>query len=55
MDSARNICHCIVVYISGLFHKNIDFSGSLVLYMYKVSVGSVGKILLMLTQSLYVV
>ena len=46
--------HCIV-YFSDSFHKNIDFSESLVLYMCKVSVGSVSKILLMLTHSLYVV
>ena len=43
-DSARNIFHYVVVYFSGSFHKNIDFSGSLVLYMCKVSVGSVSKI-----------
>ena len=54
-DSARNICHYVVVYFSHSFHNNIDFSGSLVLYMCKVSVGSVSKILLVLTQSLYVV
>ena len=46
---------CVVVYFSDSFHKNIDFSGPLVLYMCKVSIGSVSKILSMLTQSLYVV
>ena len=51
----ETFCHCVVVYFSDSFHKNVDFSGSLVLYMCKVSVGSVSKILLVLTQSLYVV
>ena len=45
----------VVVYFSHSFHKNIDFLGSLVLYICKISVGSVSKILLVLTQSLYVV
>ena len=48
-------CHCVVLYVSDLFHKGIDLSGSLVLYMCKVSVGSLRKILLVLTQSHYVV
>ena len=54
-DSSRNVYHCVVLYFSDSFHKNIAFSWSLVLYMCKVSVGSVSNILLMLTQSLYVV
>ena len=37
------------------FTRTLSFSGSLVLYMCKVSLGSVSKILLRLTQSLYVV
>ena len=45
----------LVLYVSDSFHKEIDLSGSLVLYMCKVSVSSVSKILLVLTQSLYVV
>ena len=52
---ASETFYCVVVYFSDSFHKNIDFAGSLILYMCKVSVGSVSKILLMLTQSLYVV
>ena len=55
MDSARNVCHYVILYFSHSFHKNVDFPGSLVLYMCKVSVGSVSKITLVLTQSLYVV
>ena len=35
--------------------RTLNFSGSLMLYMCEVSVGSVSKILLMLTQSLHVV
>ena len=55
-DSARNICHCcVVLYFSGSFHKGVGLSGSLVLYMCEVSVGSVLKILSVLTQSNYVV
>ena len=54
--TARNICHCcVVLYFSDSFHKGIDLSGSLVLYVCEVSVGSVRKILLVLTQSHYVV
>ena len=37
------------------FTRTLSFSGALILYMWKVKVGSVSKILLMLTQSLYVV
>ena len=38
-----------------VIHKGISLSGSLVLYMCEVSVGSVLQILLVLTQSHYVV
>ena len=37
------------------FTRTLSFSGSLILYMCKVSIGSVSKVLLMLTQSVYVV
>ena len=60
----ETFCHCVLLYlvihftrsyVSDSFHKGIGLSGSLVLYMCKVSVGSVRKILLVLTQSHYVV
>ena len=55
-DYTRNICHCcVVLYFSDSFQKCIGLSGSLVLYMCEFSVGSVLKILLVLTQSHYVV
>ena len=43
------------IYFSDSFHKGIGLSGSLVLYMCEVSVGSVRKILIVLKQSHYVV
>ena len=45
----------LVLYVSDSFHKGSGLSGSLVLYVCKVSVGSVRKVLLVLTQSHYVV
>ena len=52
----ETFCHCcVVLYLVIHFTRTFDFSGSLVLYMCKVSVGSVRKILLVLTQSHYVV
>ena len=46
----------VIVYLYILvthFTRALSFSGLLILYMCRVSVGSVSKILLMLTQSLY--
>ena len=43
--------YILVTYLT----RTLTFSGSLILYMCEVGVGSVSKILLKLTQSLYVV
>ena len=51
----ETFCHCVVLFVSDSFHKGIALPGSLVLYVCKVSVGSVRKILLVLTQSHYIV
>ena len=45
----------VVLYLVYHFTRTFEFSGSRVLYMCEVSVGSVRKILLVLTQSHYVV